>query len=205
LAAIHTYQTEINLARHYFFNANYSAFNQVWSQIPSVYTLDQQRTLEYQRLSDLYTLLQASLQNGGNLRRLSESTINGVLNFASDCDESGYLSQSILLRNGISATSNCTETAPRELKSNVFSSKTEKIAVFPNPTNESFTVVYAPPTERAKIQIFDLYGHLVYTENLSPDSKQVVINSSSFPSGVYLLEMSKETSSSDRVKVLIVH
>lgn len=205
LAAIHTYQTEINLARHYFFNANYSAFNQVWSQVPSVYTLDQQRTLEYQRLSDLYTLLQASLQNGGNLGRLSESTINGVLNFASNCDESGYLSQAILLRNGISATSNCTETAPREQKSNVFSSKTEKIAVFPNPTNESFTVVYAPPIERAKIQMFDLYGHLVYTENLSPDSKQVVINSSSFPSGVYLLEMSKETSSSDRVKVLIVH
>jgi hypothetical protein len=205
LGVIHTYQTEINLARHYFFNTNYSAFNQVWGQIPSVYTLDQQRTLEYQRLSDLYALLQASLQNGENLGRLSESTINGVLNFASNCDESGYLSQAILLRNGISATSNCTETAPREQKSNMLSSKTENIAVFPNPTNESFTVVYAPPTERAKIQIFDLYGHLVYTENVSPDSKQVVINSSLFPSGVYLLEMSKETSSSDKVKILIVH
>jgi len=66
--------------------------------------------------------------------------------------------------------------------------KQEELSVYPNP---AFSVIQIKSeTDYSQLQIYSLSGQLMYSEMLTPGTRQKQINISAFPAGVYLLIVS---------------
>jgi hypothetical protein len=63
------------------------------------------------------------------------------------------------------------------------------ISIYPNPSNGEFNLVINNPSiDNAKIEIFDVYGRLIFIKNVT--SKINSINLSEFSSGIYTVKIS---------------
>ena len=63
------------------------------------------------------------------------------------------------------------------------------ISIYPNPSTGEFNIsINNPSISNANLEVFDVYGRLVYSKNVS--SKMNSINLSEFSSGVYTVKIS---------------
>lgn len=74
---------------------------------------------------------------------------------------------------------------------------TERIVVYPNPSNSSWII--SSGEKISSIAIYDAMGKEVY--NVSPGSREVIIDASAYATGIYLLRMNT-TSGSGNIKLL---
>jgi len=62
------------------------------------------------------------------------------------------------------------------------------VRIFPNPFTDSLTIEYNPTCMPYDVQIFDLVGHLIISENqISTNQKQLHLTT--LPNGIYLLKI----------------
>jgi hypothetical protein len=73
---------------------------------------------------------------------------------------------------------------------------TELGAAFPNPTSSMVTLPYhlSSSNNTAKMHIYDMSGKLVKTISVGPHFSEVMVDVSSFPSGMYIYECEGKTS-----------
>ncbi len=79
-----------------------------------------------------------------------------------------------------------------------------KFKIFPNPTNGNFRIMYLLPQNKSgKLEIFDINGRVVYSQNLPPWSTLQNISLPKLSNGVYVCSI---TSNSQRVnKKLVIY
>ncbi len=79
-----------------------------------------------------------------------------------------------------------------------------KFKIFPNPTNGNFKIMYLlPQNQKGKLEIFDINGKAVYTQNLPQWSTLQFISLPKLSNGVYVCSI---TSNNQRVnKKLVIY
>lgn len=91
----------------------------------------------------------------------------------------------------ISGTLACTSTAINSLDVN------QSISVYPNPLNDVVTINFLPQSKTGLIEVYDVYGKLVYKENYAINSTEKTnknIDLSTLENGTYFLILHQETS-----------
>ena len=63
-----------------------------------------------------------------------------------------------------------------------------QIQVFPNPTNASITIDWQQATN-GTLNIFDKTGRLIFTQNISQNTDNLIFNSSKLPTGIYMIQL----------------
>lgn len=65
-------------------------------------------------------------------------------------------------------------------------------AIYPNPVNNELYIRISQSHERCDIQLFDVLGNLIVSENLANINTQISINTSEFSNGVYLVRYASD-------------
>ena len=94
-----------------------------------------------------------------------------------------------------SAGPNCTLTA------NMFQND-DMIKIFPNPSNGLLNIAIAKYNGKLNIELFDINGRKVYSQNMNDFSSEKIINLESLQSGIYLLKLEGENLSYTRKIIL---
>jgi type IX secretion system substrate protein len=67
------------------------------------------------------------------------------------------------------------------------------IEIYPNPTEGKFFVQITNPTEDLTIQILNLYGQVVYNNEIPSGNENVAIDLSNNESGIYIIKLSNNS------------
>jgi hypothetical protein len=205
LALLQTYQTNLQLAKHYFFNGNHVAFAQTWNRLETDYELTEKQETELNRLGEVFDVLENEFSQGYSLNKLPQSTIENLLLKIQTCDEAAFLSESILWRNGIRAETNCNGNEEREkqnIQSNLGGGK--QIQLLPNPVDNQLTVKLQVGTA-GQIQVVNQYGRVIYSADIFVQNEVLTINTAQFPSGVYFMAFRLEGNLPQCHKFIVQH
>jgi len=77
-------------------------------------------------------------------------------------------------------------------------SQNDIVKLSPNPVNNSLKVSFKDQEEPRSIKILDVTGQTIYTSDLRGNEKSVIINTSSFPPGVYFLSLNTNNGTSTK-------
>jgi hypothetical protein len=205
LALLQTYQTNLQLAKHYFFNGNHVAFAQTWNRLETDYELTEKQETELNRLGEVFDVLENEFSQGYSLNKLPQSTIENLLLKIQTCDEAAFLSKSILWRNGIRAETNCNGNEEREkqnIQSNLGGGK--QIQLLPNPVDNQLTVKLQVGTA-GQIKVVNQYGRVIYSADIFVQNEVLTINTAQFPSGVYFMAFRLEGNLPQCHKFIVQH
>lgn len=97
------------------------------------------------------------------------------------------------------------ENSPEIIK-DVKIENTNQLNIYPNPANDQLTIEFSTPTsDHASVELLDLNGKVIYTENISGNTNyKKMINSGLMPNGVYLLQV-KQGTFLQNIKLVIQH
>lgn len=187
LTNIETYPASLRLVSHYFFTGNYPAFNDLREQIPEKYGLDENELDEYERLGALYDTLYLQLQSGHRIDNLSDSVVETLKLWAANCDEPGFLSGSILWRNGIDLGPDCNSEAYRQHTSTATDlvDLDKGIYVYPNPATGVISISYPGISSSGFARLYDAHGKIVRVIRLHEYSYKTSTSVDDLASGVY--------------------
>lgn len=88
------------------------------------------------------------------------------------------------------------------------SSKEELLTVYPNPAvDELFISLIAPKHNSAELEIKDVLGRVIYQHHINLDQgfENYLINTTSFESGSYIINILYDDQTSENIKVIISH
>lgn len=205
LQLVQTYPTELRLARHYFFKDDFATFQQLWQQIEQNYDFTDAAADEFGRLENIYSTLKTYREDGGDFNSIPEQTINYLKSNVQTCDEAGYLSLSLLWRNGIRVPVDCQEPEARSNAHRV----TDKIFaktpfhVFPNPANETLSITFEKEIIEGHLRLCDTYGRIAKETTFTGNTNNIAIGH--IAPGVYYLELYSGNTFVQRTKVIISH
>ncbi len=188
LGHLQTYQTDLRLARHYFFAGNYAAFDALWQNIPTEYDLDETNEAEFDRLGELFGEVGVLLQSGSDLNRLPAETIEYLKDMTGVCDEAGYLCEAILWRNGVRAGPECEAVSDREEspgQGKKIKVVTGNPLIYPNPCNDVLLLEHAWNVPAGLFRLYNLYGQVAYEASLFPRVRLNKFDVSGLAPGVY--------------------
>lgn len=188
LGHLQTYQTDLRLARHYFFTGNYAAFDSLWQNIPMEYDLDETSEAEFDRMGEVFGEVGGLLQSGSHLNRLSPETIEYLKDMTGVCDEASYLCEAILWRNGVRIVSECEAISYREEssgQSKKVNNITGNLHIYPNPCNDVLLLEHAQNTPAGVFRLYNLYGQVAYEASLFPGVRLNTFDISGLAQGVY--------------------
>ena len=198
-----TYQTDLRLAKHYFFTAHYEQFDAIWSNLKAGAELSEEQTQELLRLDNIFMLLRASSNDGFSLNNLPKNVIEGLKSNFSTCDEATYLSEIILRRNKIEMTSTCDAVDTRRATYQDTKRKESAVFVgFPNPANEYFNLSL-DANKPCTVNIFDQYGRMILNDTF--DTQNISINTSGFNNGVYFVKLTFSGVCTPSLKLVVLH
>jgi hypothetical protein len=183
------------LAREQFLFGEMSAFQVLWERIPQLIDLTPYQASTYSDLSALFNILKPYLAEGGDLRELPKSLIEGLYSFTVHCNEAGFLSAALLQRNGVEATVPCNgqspalaqKGSPERQAQNIRRSKgSAQAALFPNPTTGTLVVVLPKGVDKASMALYNLEGQPVFQAPLAGPRTTLHLP---VPSGIYLVRL----------------
>ncbi|GAB4487883.1 MAG: hypothetical protein OHK0019_03470 [Saprospiraceae bacterium] len=178
------YESDMRLARQYFFNKDFSTYDNWLTQIP---TRNATTAVQSDELTD-FTLMMAvmrpGLQAGVSLYGLSTSVLDSLELWASDCTEPGFIAKEILRRNGRKAISECdNELEERQSSKPLQSFTSDKIRLYPNPAGNHVYMEVPEQDLPASINIIGLDGRIVLQKTLTTSGQMDISN---LPLGFYL-------------------
>jgi hypothetical protein len=205
LALIETYPADLRLARHHFFSGAYTAFDNLWGQIPSKYDLGEGAEDEFERLGAVYDTLRTQLQTGGRLDQLPAPMIEALRTWASDCDEPGFLSEVILWRNGIEQSPDCSGGGSRPTSSITTppDAKQGVVKVYPNPVKNTLNIEYPLLSVPGRLRLYNLQGQIVSDVEVPAQSSGASLQTNHIVQGVYFVELHYGQGLVARTKVVV--
>ncbi|HFA50052.1 MAG TPA: T9SS type A sorting domain-containing protein, partial [Bacteroidetes bacterium] len=210
LAITETYPADLRLANHYFFTGDFSGFDTLWPSLGTKYGLLDAALADYQEMGTIYNLVRPHLTATGTVAGLDESTLQSLDYWADWCSEPGFLTQSILLWNGIMALPDCSNVAQRSHSGNN-DGKTDKVNqaeqvlhVYPNPAGQEFNIELGQEFDELKVRLYSLQGKLVSSSSFSGLQK-VALPVYEIKNGIYFLEVQTGEGETFQTKVTVQH
>jgi len=205
LTLLQTYQTDLQLAKHYFFTGNSVAFEQIWQRLESNHELSEGQETELNRLGEVFDVLENELSQGYSLNKLPQSAIENLILKTQTCDEAAFLSESVLWRNGIRAETNCNgneERAKHEGQVNL--AKGNPIQLIPNPANNQLNIKFKE-VSTGHFQVINQYGRVIYNGDIFAQNAALTINTVQYPNGIYFVAFRLDGSLPQCLKLIIQH
>jgi streptogramin lyase len=78
-------------------------------------------------------------------------------------------------------------------------------SVYPNPSNGQFQIVIASEAKQSLVDVYNMLGEKVYSNELLITNYQLLINMSNQPAGIYLLKLKTEDGSIITRKIEVTH
>jgi len=124
------------------------------------------------------TLMPDSLLANIHWNPLYEGTANLKVRSDNDCGTSTW-SDSLIIQTYI-----CLGTEENNITNHFFS-------IYPNPASSTLTVSYIKPVHKTPttIEIFDIYGTIVFTQNMQTQKQKTVLDISSLVAGLYFVRV----------------
>lgn len=192
LALTQTYGTDLRLARHYFFSGDFAAFDVLWSQFLTRYTLSEEEQGEWDRLTSIYGALRPYLQEGGQLHILPQALTEVLEGYTDECDEAGFLAEMVLRANGIERSPDCSVLVYR---SQANGSKMEAplirsglLRVYPNPVRDILRIEHPEGFSGGFLRLYDLQGKLHREHLLAATSGWIDIPVVDLVNGLYVAQ-----------------
>ena len=138
----------MRLARHYFFTKDFGRFDALWPQIPVKYGLAPDAVNSYNGLDMVYALVRPHLQTEGTIKGMSENLLDSLSYWSDWCSSPGFLSRSLLRRNGTvvemdcSGTGNNAQQMPIHHGAMAETDSAVPLDIYPNPANNVLTVSF---------------------------------------------------------------
>ena len=189
-----TYQTDMRLARHRFFTGDFTGFDALWTQIPVGYNLTGGDQSDYNELDSLYGLVRPHLQSGGGLNDMGQPILDSLRFWSDWCSEPGYLSRSLLRRNGIETEADClgngtTGRSAMADKETNRGGEQSPLNIFPNPADGTVTIILAKGAgSPGHIEFYNAQGHLVIREAFPKKIGRISVQTSTLPEGLYTVK-----------------
>ncbi|MCK6693228.1 MAG: T9SS type A sorting domain-containing protein, partial [Thermoanaerobaculia bacterium] len=207
LAMSETYSTDLRLARHHFFTGDYAVFDSLWSLISPKYEMDENEADEFERLGEVYDTLRARLSAGARLEKMPQSTLETLKSWALNCDESGFLSELILWRNGVEQSPDCSGSGSRPvitISDAAIKEKEQFLKVYPNPANGTLNVEYPGLVGQGTLRLCNLQGRTLSEGVLPEHSSRVSVPVNHLAPGIYLVELQHGQGLPFHGKVIII-
>ncbi len=209
LANMESYPADLRLARHHFFTGSYQAFYDLVALIPSRYDLSGERLADFNQLLFVYANIRPHLQNGGELNKMPGAVLDSIAEIATRCNEAGFLAKNIFWRNGQQILSECQAENFGEKPEVVLDSKKltldEVTRIFPNPANETITIVLTEKYKDAVFEIIDFSGRVVLSKRLADGLRTHNTSIKNIPIGLYFIRIRGEGMPSFSEKLVINH
>jgi hypothetical protein len=86
------------------------------------------------------------------------------------------------------------------LSSKIQDIKIEEFDLYPNPCDSHINIVFSNDNEIKHIQLFDIFGKMIYEKNVNQNSLQ--INMSSYSQGIYFIKIVSNNNSEYKHKII---
>ncbi len=81
----------------------------------------------------------------------------------------------------------------------------ESLQISPNPANDLVTVSFPTGAELSRVELLDLSGRIIATENINGKSNRAIFSTSAFTSGMYILRAVDTKGAAVTSKVMVAH
>jgi type IX secretion system substrate protein len=179
------------------------------NSIPSKYELPDWQLDEFDELGTVYATVRPHLESGGVLQALPQAITDSLKHWADWCSEPGFLAQSLLWRNGITAEPDCpgdgigeraaVQKEERRKQASMF------LQLFPNPADRILVIESEKDFGEGYAILFNLQGMAVLKQALPVNTNQLSLPTAQLMPGIYLLEVRSLKGNSWRTKVVINH
>lgn len=194
-----TFENDLILAKHYFFNGNISQFNLIWNEIPNKYLLQGNDLIDYNALNNLFTSI--SNYDPNNFSTELETIIKS---FAIQCNDAGVVANIILQSKGIFISPNCNIIEGQKVANSNTSSDSLNIAtLYPNPASDAVNIKLTHNNVGAIINLIDITGKIIQSQEIKPHILETSINVFSLAKGLYIIEIKTSQQSRNFYKIII--
>ena len=107
---LHRYETDLRLARHAFFSSDFSTYDAWLDSIPARHDLTDAQTDELAEFAAMLAVVRPHAEAETDLYHLPASALDSLAEWASGCNEPGFVAKVLLRRNGREATTDCSGT-----------------------------------------------------------------------------------------------
>jgi hypothetical protein len=208
-----TLRSRYMLAWLYLQDGQYLQGQNVIDGIPTLYTLDESETTEYQHMQTLYGMLSAAMPSGGiealtaaqltTLQSMADAHSGPASVYARNIlialDEADYHEQVLLpdMYKSVEAVEAYHALLNAEAPA--------MLEVFPNPGKDFVIVSYSFDTEtQGAISIIDIKGQPVHNMSFSGKKDQVTIVTDAWTAGVYVINLTVDGKTLESVKFTLV-
>ncbi len=199
LAHLRRYEADLRIARHHFFNGNFTAADQWLDDIPSRNELSTGQSDELSDMIGVLAVLQPHLNGGTAIDQLPNPALDSLKNWAFDCSEPGFVAKEVLRRNGLEVETECGGESKLSY-SNLPARKLNGIQIFPNPSYGDLSVAFPTHIEFLNISVTTLNGQIVFTTTLQAAGD---IYLPGLPPGIYLFSAVSDTGTRFNQKLIL--
>ncbi len=203
---LHTYEADLRLARHAFFTGDSIGYAQGLNDIPIRHNLTEVQEDELTDFADMLEVVRPHTDTAGYCRRLPKTALDSLEQWASNCNEPGFIARVLLLRNGRETVSNCGDTsAQRPVPAPTLSNAYVAVAglrIFPNPTKELLFVELPQSSSLVNISLYALDGRVVLERTVTSST---IVDCSRLPQGIYVCHVMDQYGIPRVAKVVISH
>ncbi|MFQ5446391.1 MAG: zinc-dependent metalloprotease [Saprospiraceae bacterium] len=201
------YPADLRLSRHYFFTGDFDRYDTLWNQIPSKYELPDWQLDEFTELGQVYSTVRPHLESGGVLQALPQAITDSLKHWADWCSESGFLTQSLLWRNGIVAEPDCPGDGigarAAGQKEETQEPVSRQLRIYPNPATDEVIIESIANFEPGRVSLFDMQGKLILVQALPSYSTRLRFSTSNLTTGIYFVEVRFTSGLIERNKLVI--
>jgi len=195
------YESDMRLARHYFFKKDFSTYDNWLTQIPTRNATTAVQSDELTDFTQMMAVMRPGLQAGVSLYGLSTAVLDSLELWASDCTEPGFIAKEILRRNSRKAISECdSELEERQSSKALKSFTSDKIRLYPNPAGSHVYMEIPEQDLPVSIEITGLDGRILLQKAMIASGQ---VDVSNLPIGFYLCRFTTRSDTHSNHKLII--
>lgn len=185
---LHRYEADLRLARHAFFSGNFSAYDQWLADLPSRHDLTDAQADELAEFAAMLAVVRPHVEAETDLYHLPATALDRLEQWASRCNEPGFVAKVLLRRNGREAATDCSGIAAQRPATTGANSThphplgTKGVRIFPNPTTGRFFVSLPEGSGPVRLALHRSDGRLVLEQQITAAT---AVDASHLPLGIY--------------------
>jgi hypothetical protein len=185
---LHRYEADLRLARHAFFSGDFSDYDAWLDSIPARHDLTDAQADELAEFAAMLAVVRPHAEAETDLYHLPASVLDSLAEWASGCNEPGFVAKVLLRRNGREATADCSGTTAQRPTTTAANSThphplgTKGVRIFPNPTTGQFFVSLSEGSDPVRLALHRSDGRLVLEQQITAAT---TVDASHLPPGIY--------------------
>ncbi len=203
---LETFEADLLLAKHYFFEKDLAHFDAIWSDIPQKYELSSIDLIDYHEANGLYAVLRPYINETFNLYDLPKPLLEELKIWGVKCNYAGAIARLILIRSDIDITEDCKPSLQKSvLSSNNVKSENDKVTIFPNPASNSLNIRLKENPKGYHLILMDSNGKICKSNYVASGVLEAQIFTENIPNGFYFLAIEANLEKPTFHKIIIIH